>query len=115
MYFDLERMTTVDKFGRGKKNNKTILYSHPANGFKLFADGHYDMQQKILKNLGEPIDKTDATTREYVNSHLKKLESTFRQEINKLMKKIQIVEDVVIRSVSGVSKQNRKDIKQRDD
>lgn len=97
---------TIDKFGRRKQNkNNVILRGQPGIGFKLSSDGHYDIQKKRLQNIGEPMDTTDATTREYVETCLKKLQLTIHQEIMELRKKIQILEEV---NGSGVVKKQKK-------
>lgn len=40
----------------------------PGVGFKLTDDGNYDMNKKILKNVGEPIDLSDSVTKSYVEN-----------------------------------------------
>ncbi|GBO10195.1 hypothetical protein AVEN_183308-1 [Araneus ventricosus] len=37
-------------------------------GFKLTDDGNYDMEKKKLKNVDEPVDINDASTKSYVDS-----------------------------------------------
>lgn len=95
MCFDRRTMSnTIDKFGRRKQKSKVILRGQPGNGFKLSSDGHYDLQKKRLKNVGEPLDLTDATTCEYVDKCMKKLQMAIQQEIMELARKIQTLESV---------------------
>lgn len=63
---------TIDKFGRSKRLGSSsvdvIRYRGPSGvGFKLTPDKHFDIQDKCLKNVGEPVDGTDSATRDYVD------------------------------------------------
>ncbi|GBN48634.1 hypothetical protein AVEN_140032-1 [Araneus ventricosus] len=40
----------------------------PGIGFKLTDDGNYDMEKKKLKNVDEPVDISDVSTKSYVDS-----------------------------------------------
>lgn len=58
---------TVDKFGRQKfKDKYRSVRGPPGIGFKLTADGQYDIGGKRLTNLSEPKNGNDATTRNFV-------------------------------------------------
>ncbi|KAF2893752.1 hypothetical protein ILUMI_12421, partial [Ignelater luminosus] len=52
----------VDLFGRSKRNNKVIQRAAgpPGVGFKLNQDGNFDLGNKILTNIGDPINEFDA-------------------------------------------------------
>ncbi|CAL1300924.1 unnamed protein product [Larinioides sclopetarius] len=52
-------------------------------GFKLTDDGNYDMEKKKLKNVDEPVDISDASTKSYVD--LNKME--LKSDIVKLQKR----------------------------
>ena len=41
----------------------------PGVGFRLTADGNYDMNKKRLTNIGAPSDNTDAATKKYVDDN----------------------------------------------
>ena len=41
----------------------------PGLGFRLTADGNYDMNKKKLTNVGAPSDNTDAATKKYVDDN----------------------------------------------
>ena len=41
----------------------------PGVGFNLTADGNYDMVNKKLTNVGNPVSNTDAATKKYVDDH----------------------------------------------
>ena len=41
----------------------------PGVGFSLTADGNYDMNKKILTNVGAPNSNTDAATKKYVDDN----------------------------------------------
>lgn len=55
---------TVNKFGhyRGFQNK----VGPPGVGFLLNADGNYDIQNKILSNVKDPVSDNDATTKKFV-------------------------------------------------
>lgn len=61
-------MKTVDKFGRyrGYQNRA----GPPGIGFHLNADGNYDMQDKILCNVGDPKSLKDGINRKYLQYKL---------------------------------------------
>lgn len=62
---------SVDKFGRCSSCiNKEQYKGKQGVGFQITKHGNYDMQNKILKNLGAPIDGNDAVTKEYVDKNL---------------------------------------------
>ena len=41
----------------------------PGVGFNLTSDGNYDMVNKKLKNVGNPVSNTDAATKKYVDDN----------------------------------------------
>lgn len=86
---------TVDKFGRNKRvsgNKLLALRGLPGVGFKLTKDNHYDIENKRLKNLGEPIDDHDGVTSNYVNNRLQ----TYHENIHKAMNE---TTDLIIREI----------------
>lgn len=65
---------TIDKFGRQRHHEKIrILQGPPGIGFRLNADGQYDIEGKCLTNLAQPINTKDATSKEYVLSEIHRL------------------------------------------
>ena len=51
--------------GRGEKGDPSL----PGIGFKLTDDGNFDIDEKRLTDLGDPIDDGDATTKKYVDEN----------------------------------------------
>lgn len=69
---------TIDKFGRQRHHEKIrLLQGPPGIGFRLNADGQYDIEGKCLTNLAPPRNSKDATSKEYVLSEIHR----FRKEI----------------------------------
>lgn len=62
--------STIDKFGRrkGGANNSLVARGPPGVGFNLTTDNHFDIQNKRLKNIGEPIDSQDGVSRNYIDN-----------------------------------------------
>jgi len=64
---------SVDKFGRSTASSsyrKLHNQGPPGKGFKLTSEGNYDLENKILSNVQEPIDGNDAATLKYVNKQI---------------------------------------------
>jgi hypothetical protein len=69
---------TIDKFGRRNPRTKVIyIRAQSGRGLKLTRDGQYDIQTKILRNVGEPTERNDAATREYVDDALTRFQIAF--------------------------------------
>jgi hypothetical protein len=66
---------TIDKFGRSSKSSSRDVKGPKGEGFNVTADGHYDMQEKRLTNLGVSVESRDAVTKEYVDSKVITLET----------------------------------------
>lgn len=64
--------TTIDKFGRRRRGtSKSIIQRGPPGvGFELTSDGHFDIQNKRLKRMGDPRDSQDGATRNYVETRI---------------------------------------------
>lgn len=64
---------SVDKFGR---HSNAILQDKikkvKEHEFKLTPDGNYDVQTKLIRNLGGPLGPSDAVTKEYVDKRYPK-------------------------------------------
>lgn len=61
---------SVDKFGRhGGVLQHRKLKGPPGEGFNLTAEGHYDMENKMVRNMGEPKTDKDAVTLCYLEKH----------------------------------------------
>jgi hypothetical protein len=75
---------TIDKFGRQNRQNYRvqILRGPPGTGFKLTADGQYDIDGKSLTNVAEPTNSKDAATKEYVLRELHETRNNIVSTIN---------------------------------
>ncbi len=78
---------SVDKFGRHEDSlHRKGLRGPPGQGFLLTEDGNYDMNNKLICNLGEPVLTNDAVTKNYVQSVV--LEKTQTGDYNFNQKRI---------------------------
>lgn len=72
-------MSAVDKFGRResvvKVERETKRTVREDIGFRLNDDGHLDVENKKIRNLGEPIESDDAVSLRYVQDRCVLLES----------------------------------------
>lgn len=60
---------SVDKFGHYEDSYKErVALGPPGKGFKTTLDGHYDLDNKLLKNVLAPIDDSDAANKGFVLS-----------------------------------------------
>lgn len=53
------------------------------DGFSLMLNGDYDLAFKHIKNLAEPLENADATTKNYVDSLIDIKDEEIRNNINK--------------------------------
>ena len=76
----------IDKFGRrrGDANKALVLRGPSGVGFNLTTDNQFDIQNKRLKNVGEPVDNQDGVTRYYVDNRF----TQFFADIRKAMDNI---------------------------
>lgn len=58
---------SVDKFGRHTLKNRGPA-GRTGIGFNLDTNGNFDISDKKITNLCEPTNKSDATTKKYVDS-----------------------------------------------
>lgn len=68
----------VDKFGKISRKEEKITRGRPGIGFILTSDGNFDLQNKLIKNLNDPVDKNDAVTKQFL-----------KNELNELLKKLE--------------------------
>lgn len=68
---------SVDKFGRHEVTlQHRKVRGPPGEGFSLTPKGHYDMKNKLVRNMGEPKAGKDAVTLHYLQKNcLMKLEN----------------------------------------
>ncbi|KAL1488103.1 hypothetical protein ABEB36_015221 [Hypothenemus hampei] len=71
----------MDKFGRSSlssvnnnRRNIKSVYAIPTNTLSYGENGYYDAENRSICNLKEPIHKSDASTKAYVDSKLKELQ-----------------------------------------
>ncbi len=81
---------SVDKFGRHEDIlQHRRLRGPPGEGFSLTAKGHYDMRNKLVRNMGEPKAGKDAVTLHYLqNNCLMKVENKMFECENKTLRNI---------------------------
>lgn len=76
---------SVDKFGHYNLNNKTTATVGPQGlrgiGFHQTASGDYDLQNKRLINLKDPIEIKDAATKNYIDKEINKLKEIINESI----------------------------------
>ena len=66
---------SVDVFGRQLEKSGTVSNRGPPGvGFKITAEGQYDMDNKRLVNLSDPVDQNDAAT-------VKIMQNAIQQEV----------------------------------
>ncbi|WP_221935974.1 hypothetical protein, partial [Klebsiella pneumoniae] len=70
---------TIDKFGRSlKSSSQKILQGPKGEGFKLTPEGDFDIKNKRLQNVGDPVDIKDAVNLYYLkDSTPKKLDQSY--------------------------------------
>lgn len=79
---------SVDVFGRQLVNSKEIIKGPPGIGFALTVEGDYDIQNKRLCNVDDPLKDEDAVNLQTLNSHMEESHNEF----NALLDRITIVE-----------------------
>lgn len=74
-------VNTIDKFGRQRTalSKSIVVRGPPGVGFNITADNHFDIQNKRLKNIGEPVDNQDGVTRNYVDKNIGKCMKDFKE------------------------------------
>ena len=65
----VQSQTESGRGGKGDKGDPGL----PGIGFKLTDDGNFDLDAKRLTDVAEPVDKTDATTKNYVDTEKKEV------------------------------------------
>jgi hypothetical protein len=104
---------SVDVFGRQlEKSTAVSSRGPPGVGFKITADGHYDIDNKRLCSVANPIQQNDAVTVSYMqqeidvllnkihnnNSMIHALESRMTQALQNLGVNIETAQDLPIRN-----------------
>ena len=69
----------------------------PGIGFSLTADEHYNIRNKRLTNVSDPVDYHDAATKKFVTDLLKKKAGTIyvNNELAALKKGVKVLESTV--------------------
>lgn len=80
---------SVDVFGRLLVDKKEIIKGPPGNGFELTNDGHFDIQNKKICHVADPVDPTDATNLKTLLEKIKDI----RNIVWKLEKRINNIEE----------------------
>lgn len=97
---------SVDKFGRHSRSRVSGPRGLPGIGFNLTQTNDFDLKFKRITNLGEAIDKSDATTKNYVDGEIKRL----WEEMQNFGGKLTLLESINITTVEDVERRaaNRK-------
>lgn len=79
---------SVDVFGRTlTPSNNRIPHQGPAGvGFRLTADGNYDLSGKRLSNMADPVDDNDAITLKAMRDLYKSLKVNITEISRKISK-----------------------------
>ena len=83
---------SVDKFGRYSKKDKGLI-GPKGEGFNLTSDGNYDIQNKVLCNLGTPTRENDAATMGFVEAITLKRTNDGLNDFDAYNKRIRNVSD----------------------
>lgn len=77
---------SVDVFGRQLDKSAAVKNrgppGNPGIGFKLTADGHYDLKNKRLSNVANPEQQSDAATLNIVHRKIHNTVKVLRKEMN---------------------------------
>lgn len=80
------RKMSVDVFGRQLDKSAVVKNrgppGNPGIGFKLTADGHYDLKDKRLSNVAHPEQPSDAATLNTVHRKIHNTVKLLRKEMN---------------------------------
>ena len=94
---------SVDKFGRFSKRAR-LSVSSGAQGFKLTADGDYDVENKRIKNLENPVENHDAINKRYIDNQIDALENLITIQLEAMGTSIKNRIDSLQTSVDDTSK-----------
>lgn len=80
---------TIDKFGRSGRTNDIQKYRGlPGIGFQLTSDNkHFDIQNRRLTQVGEPMHENDAATQKYVKKCIEEIADSLHAAIEQSTKK----------------------------
>lgn len=78
----------IDKFGHsGSSPSKNFIRNSPISILTLTSDGNFNIQNKCLKNVKNPENLQDATTKNYVDDqiifYMEKQENVLKEYINR--------------------------------
>jgi len=78
---------SIDIFGRQSKNKNLIqsVRGPPGDGFKRTSDGHYDINNKRLCNVADPLESNDATSVKITKTIIKE-ETRILYQLNKSLR-----------------------------
>lgn len=91
---------SIDKFGRsGEWRERKILRGAPGEGFNLTGQGDYDLKNKRIINIAQPIENFDVVSKQYVDSETQKVKrECVKYNINNLTEiniQIKILKDEI--------------------
>ncbi|XP_074099280.1 uncharacterized protein LOC141527612 [Cotesia typhae] len=74
---------SIDIFGRPLDSDKSAQRGPAERGFNLTSDGNYNIENKRLCNLGNPSNKHDAATVQFVLRQMSELNKMIAEELHK--------------------------------
>lgn len=104
---------SVDVFGRKLGGGKTDSSRGPPGlGYKLTSDGHYDVENKQIRNLGAPNDSKDAvnleTLQRIINMEIRnmiEITSRLRSDLDNLETMLEANRDEIDQKLINISAQ----------
>lgn len=93
---------SIDIFGRQLVKNEVRIGSSinrgpPGDGFKINMDGNYDMDNKRLCNIGDPVDDHDAISAKFMRDLLQEQMKSMRHTIDSNMGMVEFLQNMMDR------------------
>ena len=105
---------SVDIFGRSSINKKEIILKGPPGiGFSLTDSGDFDIQNKRLCNVSDPINNQDAVNLNVFSAHKKFIEVEQKKFQENILIKITELSDKINEFKIEIKKQLHEDIDNR--
>ncbi|XP_044578949.1 uncharacterized protein LOC123261422 [Cotesia glomerata] len=109
---------SIDIFGRSLKTVAVVSGppGAPGRGFKINSNGQYDLENKRLCEVGQPVNDNDAITlkfmRDFINKELSLLERTIREDQSEIISYLHS-EVVSLRTSLDLLKKENQELKRK--